>query len=74
MELGTIADTVGWRLGVALGIGLLLGLERERRKGEGPSRAPAGLRTFALVALMGGVCMVIDGVVVLAVGSRSSRR
>lgn len=68
MELGTIADTVGWRLGVALGIGLLLGLERERRKGQGPARAPAGLRTFALAALMGGVCMVIDGVVVLAVG------
>ena len=27
-------------LAVALGIGLLIGAERERRKGEGPSRAP----------------------------------
>ena len=42
-------------LAVALGIGLLLGVERERRKGEGTSRAAAGVRTFALVGLAGGV-------------------
>ena len=28
---------------VALGIGLLIGAERERRKGEGPFRAAAGI-------------------------------
>jgi uncharacterized membrane protein (DUF4010 family) len=44
-----------WPLLVALAIGLLIGLERERRKGEGTSRSPAGLRTFALVGLLGGV-------------------
>jgi hypothetical protein len=35
---------------VALGLGLLIGLERERSKGEGPTRGPAGIRTFARVA------------------------
>lgn len=44
-----------WPLLVALAIGLLIGLERERRKGEGASRSPAGLRTFALVSLLGGI-------------------
>lgn len=45
----------------ALGIGLLIGIERERRKGHGPSRAPAGLRTFALTALLGGVAAGLGG-------------
>ncbi len=40
---------------VALGVGLLIGLERERRKGEGADRAPAGIRTFALAALLGAL-------------------
>jgi len=35
---------------VALGIGLLIGAERERRKGEGPSRSPAGIRTFTVAS------------------------
>lgn len=40
-------------LGAALGSGLLIGIERERRKGRGPHRAVAGLRTFTLAALTG---------------------
>lgn len=56
-------------LGAALGIGLLVGLERERRKGEGPTRGAAGIRTFALVALLGGVCMQVGGQVALGVGA-----
>ena len=40
-------------LGVALGIGFLIGVDRERRKGSGPSRGAAGVRTFVLVALLG---------------------
>jgi len=43
-----------WGLLVALGCGLVLGLERERTKGTGPRRRPAGIRTFALTALLGG--------------------
>ncbi|HMO95596.1 MAG TPA: MgtC/SapB family protein, partial [Tepidiformaceae bacterium] len=57
----------GWRLAIALGIGLLLGVERERNKGVGPHRAPAGIRTFALVALLGGIAMAIGSHAVLAV-------
>ena len=57
-------------LAVALGIGLMLGVERERRKGEGPSREPAGIRTFALVALLGGVAeQVGEGAVVAVAGA-----
>ena len=42
-------------LAVALGIGLLIGTERERRKGTGPQRSAAGLRTFTLASLIGAV-------------------
>jgi uncharacterized membrane protein (DUF4010 family) len=38
---------------VALGVGLLIGAERERSKGTGPNREIAGVRTFALVSLLG---------------------
>src|SRR5205814_9155980 len=44
------------RLGLALAIGLLVGLERgwrERNQGEG-GRA-AGIRTFAIIGLLGGL-------------------
>ena len=50
-----LASTPEWRLAVAVVIGLLIGLERERRKGEGETRGAEGLRTFALVALLGGI-------------------
>jgi len=52
---------------VALGIGLLIGAERERRKGAGPSRAPAGLRTFAATALAGAISVLAGGEMLLAV-------
>ena len=42
-------------LAVALGCGLLVGIERERRKGHGPNRAFAGLRTFAVACVVGAV-------------------
>ncbi len=37
----------------ALGSGLLIGIERERRKGFGANRALAGVRTFTLASLTG---------------------
>src|SRR5690606_9363346 len=46
----------------AVGIGLLVGIERERSKGEGQGRAAAGIRTFALVALAGAVAEMLGGV------------
>ncbi len=49
------------KLLVALGIGLLVGAERERRQAEAPARGAAGIRTFALVALVGGVAAALGG-------------
>jgi len=46
-------DTLIYGLLAALGGGLLVGIERERNKGDGPDRASAGVRTHALVALLG---------------------
>ncbi len=54
---------------VALGAGLLIGVERERRKGEGPTRAAAGVRTFVLVALGGAMAALLDSPPLLAVGA-----
>jgi uncharacterized membrane protein (DUF4010 family) len=51
----------------ALGIGLLIGVERERRKGTGPARAPAGIRTFTIAALSGAISITIGGGMLLAV-------
>lgn len=42
-------------IAVALGCGLLVGLERERRKGEGDDRAAAGVRSFSVAALLGAL-------------------
>ena len=60
-------DGPAFRLASALAIGLLMGAERERRKGAGPGRSPAGIRTFAVVALMGGVSYQLGGAMLLAV-------
>lgn len=53
-------------LAVALGCGLLVGIERERRKGSGPARALAGLRSFALTCVTGAAAALtgLAGVVV----------
>jgi uncharacterized membrane protein (DUF4010 family) len=57
---GLLASTE-WRLAVALGVGLLIGAERERRKEERGSSF-AGVRTFALTALLGGIAWILgDG-------------
>ena len=47
-------------LALALGLGLLIGVERERRKGTGPTRHFAGVRTFSLVALAGAAAQLVD--------------
>ncbi|MEQ1579388.1 MAG: DUF4010 domain-containing protein [Steroidobacteraceae bacterium] len=49
-------------LAVALGIGLLIGTERERNKGQGANRAIAGVRTFALTSLAGAIALSIGEV------------
>ncbi|CAN1561683.1 COG3174 Predicted membrane protein [Burkholderiaceae bacterium] len=44
---------------VAFGIGLLIGAERERRKGDGPNRRAAGIRTFTVSSVLGAVAMLL---------------
>jgi uncharacterized membrane protein (DUF4010 family) len=48
MELET-----AWEFGVSLGLGMLIGLERERTRGD--SHGFAGVRTFSLVSLLGAI-------------------
>lgn len=52
---------------VALGLGLLIGAERERHKGAGPGREPAGIRTFTITALLGAAAMKVGGPLVLGI-------
>ncbi|WP_295145461.1 DUF4010 domain-containing protein [uncultured Reyranella sp.] len=51
---------------VALGVGLLIGIDRERKKGEGPGRGAAGLRTFTLASLAGATGAAAGGDLLLA--------
>ena len=66
--MGSTAGTV-LGLATALGIGLLTGAERERRKAQGASRSPAGVRTFAIVSLLGSVSLEVGGKLLLAVAA-----
>ena len=54
-------------LASALGCGLLMGIERERRKGDGPFRALAGVRSFALASLSGAAAALIGSMALVAV-------
>lgn len=56
-------------LPVATGVGLLVGIERERRKGTGPRREAAGLRTFTLVCVAGALAQLVGAGVLVAVGA-----
>ena len=56
-----------WRLLVALGVGLVVGLERERARDAEQPRRWAGLRTFGLTSLLGGVALQSGSPVVLGV-------
>jgi uncharacterized membrane protein (DUF4010 family) len=61
-----IIENVRWdnslwlNLAVALGIGLLIGAERERNKGARPDRSSAGIRTFTIAALLGAVSISVN--------------
>ncbi|WP_440974642.1 MgtC/SapB family protein [Pseudomonas koreensis] len=51
----------------ALGLGLLIGLERERHKGSGARRGSAGLRTFAITALLGYAAMQVGSALLVGI-------
>lgn len=50
-------DPLALRFAIALGLGILIGLERERAKGE---EGGAGVRTFALIALAGAIAGYLE--------------
>jgi len=54
-------------LAEALGIGLLIGIEREQQAHRSGREAPAGVRTFTLVSLVGALSVMAGGVPLLAV-------
>ncbi|NEU34484.1 MgtC/SapB family protein, partial [bacterium LRH843] len=55
-------------LASALGCGLLIGLERERSKQRENQQSFAGLRSFAICALLGAICFLF-GVSIGIVGA-----
>jgi uncharacterized membrane protein (DUF4010 family) len=55
------------RLASAVSIGLLIGAERERRKRSSSLVSTAGIRTFALASLAGGVSLILGGELLLTV-------
>jgi uncharacterized membrane protein (DUF4010 family) len=54
---------------VALGIGLLIGVERERRKVDSSVGAPGGIRTHAIIALMGAAAASFDSPAIVVSGA-----
>src|SRR5262245_27838348 len=52
-------------LAAAVGIGLLIGLERERRHAKAPMQS-AGIRTFALASLLGALSISLGPAVLIA--------
>lgn len=55
-----IDNSLWLNLAVSLGVGLLVGTERERSKGLDPDRSLAGIRTFTIASLLGAVSTVVN--------------
>jgi uncharacterized membrane protein (DUF4010 family) len=69
MRAMTTTESALLGFAAALGGGLLIGIERERRKGVGPHRALAGVRTFALAALAGAGATALEQPLLVAAGA-----
>lgn len=54
---------------VALGCGMLIGIEREKRKATSARRAQAGVRTFSLVAMAGALAQVLHQPWLIVIGA-----
>ena len=61
-----MTDSIWFNFAVALGLGLLIGLERERRKGEGPTRRRRAFEPSRFSALCSALAVHIGAVVLLA--------
>ncbi len=64
-----INDTMLVGFAVALGCGLLIGIERERRQRDEARHALAGVRTFTLAALAGAMAHALGQPALVAVGA-----
>ena len=71
LESTLIIDPPLLNMAIAVAVGALIGAERERRKGVGPGRAPAGIRTFTLTSIAGAVAFTLGGILLLAVATAS---
>ena len=71
LEFTQIVDPPVLNMVIAVAVGALIGAERERRKGEGPSRAPAGTRTFTITSIAGAIAFTLGGILLLAVVTAS---
>ncbi len=56
-------------IAVALGCGLLIGIEREQHKADHAGRMAAGVRTLALVALAGAVAALLGSIAIGVTGA-----
>lgn len=60
MQNVLINNSLWLNLAVSLGVGLLVGTERERSKGLDPDRSLAGIRTFTIASLLGAVSTIVN--------------
>lgn len=67
LEDTAIFNDLALSLAVALGIGLLIGVERERRKLARQAPSTGGVRTFSAAALAGALSLATGGPALLAV-------
>jgi hypothetical protein len=63
----TFWDSRATSLTVALAVGLLIGLDREKHKNAGSSSSAAGVRTFTLVALLGAMVALLHSDVMIII-------
>lgn len=63
----TYEPLIGWL--VALGVGLMIGAERERRHANEQQRGPAGVRTFAIASMLGAISITVGDVTLLAIAT-----
>lgn len=72
VEYMSVAEGQGFSaigLSVAIGVGVIIGIERERRKGRGDDRQAAGLRTFAVAALIGALAQSLPAPGLVPIGA-----